>query len=401
MYGIKFETIENKLILEYIPVNNTGWVIDLLANNNIVSIKKTFDFEKKDLFDEINFEQLSENDMNSIESVHFVVGNLESGYYRFNKNILGINYDLFIAEKLSLKEEYFVAKGNISIFAKIGNIISHNTKDIFIGNREIDTFSIDYFKSMIKSFPNKTELEHYNNARVDIIVKEFVETKKDLEEVYKKYMTKKPSVKGENILLYFQDYEKDKYNKISKKLEYMLKNESDYDESNWQSEILQIIRLIFPKYIRAFEGVTIKDTDFAKSKYLDFMLVDANGNIDIAEIKQPFSHKNIVSMNQYRNNHIPLRELSGSIMQVEKYIYNLTRWGERGENILTERYIKELPKGFKIKITNPNGLIIMGREDRLTEDQKKDFEIIKRKYKNVIDILTYDDLLRRLHILST
>ena len=43
----------------------------------------------------------------------------------------------------------------------------------------------------------------------------------------------------------------------------------------------------------------------------------------------------------------------------------------------------------------------MGREDRLTEDQKKDFEIIKRKYKNVIDILTYDDLLRRLHILST
>ena len=181
----------------------------------------------------------------------------------------------------------------------------------------------------------------------------------------------------------------------------MLKNESDYDESNWQSEILQIIRLIFPKYIRAFEGVTIKDTDFAKSKYLDFMLVDANGNIDIAEIKQPFSHKNIVSMNQYRNNHIPLRELSGSIMQVEKYIYNLTRWGERGENILTERYIKELPKGFKIKITNPNGLIIMGREDRLTEDQKKDFEIIKRKYKNVIDILTYDDLLRRLHILST
>ena len=106
-------------------------------------------------------------------------------------------------------------------------------------------------------------------------------------------------------------------------------------------------------------------------------------------------------MNQYRNNHIPLRELSGSIMQVEKYIYNLTRWGERGENILTERYIKELPKGFKIKITNPNGLIIMGREDRLTEDQKKDFEIIKRKYKNVIDILTYDDLLRRLHILST
>ena len=38
----------------------------------------------------------------------------------------------------------------------------------------------------------------------------------------------------------------------------------------------------------------------------------------------------------------------------------------------------------------------MGREANLSDEQRDDFEIVKRKYKNVIDILTYDDLLQRL-----
>ncbi len=38
----------------------------------------------------------------------------------------------------------------------------------------------------------------------------------------------------------------------------------------------------------------------------------------------------------------------------------------------------------------------MGRENDLSIEQKKDFEVVKRKYKNVIDIISYDDLLNRL-----
>ena len=38
----------------------------------------------------------------------------------------------------------------------------------------------------------------------------------------------------------------------------------------------------------------------------------------------------------------------------------------------------------------------MGRENELSEVHRKDFEVTKRKYKNVIDIITYDDLLGRL-----
>lgn len=38
----------------------------------------------------------------------------------------------------------------------------------------------------------------------------------------------------------------------------------------------------------------------------------------------------------------------------------------------------------------------MRRETNLSDKQRDDFEIVKRKYKKVIDIITYDDLLQRL-----
>ncbi len=44
----------------------------------------------------------------------------------------------------------------------------------------------------------------------------------------------------------------------------------------------------------------------------------------------------------------------------------------------------------------------MGRKPSILNEQIQDFEIIKRKYKNVMDIITYDDLLNRLQaIIST
>ncbi len=401
MKSIKFDIRKDSIVLIYTPRDGSNWVLENFKNNESITVKSTFhlnhynlfnkdqlkDFANDKIYEELNLE---------IDSIEFTIGTLENEYFKFDPEILNINYELYFSKDLYLKEEYFVAKRNISIFSKINNLLSPDIKIVKIGNNLNDTFTIENFKIMVKNFPNKTELEHYYNARLDVIIKEYIQTKKDSEETYKKYMLKKPSLKGNNINDLFKDYEKDKYTKILDKLNYMLENEATYKEIDWQNEILQIVQLIFPKYIKVFDNVSIKDTDLARTKYLDFMLIDANGNIDIAEIKQPFSNKNIVSNNTYRNNYIPLRELSGSIMQIEKYIYNLTRWGEKGEKKLTEKYINILPKGLEIKITNPSGLIIMGRDKNLTREQSKDFEIIKRKYKNIIDILTYDDLLRRI-----
>jgi hypothetical protein len=74
----------------------------------------------------------------------------------------------------------------------------------------------------------------------------------------------------------------------------------------------------------------------------------------LIEIKIPFD-KSIVSVNPYRDNHIPNRDLSGSIMQIEKYIYYLNKTGIRGEKQLTEKYKSRLPDDLEIK--TPTGSI--------------------------------------------
>jgi hypothetical protein len=125
--------------------------------------------------------------------------------------------------------------------------------------------------------------------------------------------------------------------------------------------------------------------------------------VDIIEVKQPFDTC-LLTKSVYRDNHVPLKELSGSIMQVEKYIFHLLRMGKIGENAITkqinDKHSNQLARaGINLKIVNPKGIIIMGRDSELSSEQKFDFEIIKRKYKNIVDILTYDDLLRRLNSL--
>ena len=82
-------------------------------------------------------------------------------------------------------------------------------------------------------------------------------------------------------------------------------------------------------------------------------------------------------------------------MQIEKYNCYLIRCGLDGENTLTKRYAAKLPEGFPINVTNPTGMVIIGRDCNLTAMQKTDFEFVKRT-KSIVDIVTYAELLRRL-----
>lgn len=114
------------------------------------------------------------------------------------------------------------------------------------------------------------------------------------------------------------------------------------------------------------------------------------------EIKKPDKQR-VITTGQYRNNYVPDRDLSGAIVQIEKYVYCLSHWGDAGEKALTLKFERDLPKGVGIRIVNPQGMLILGRSSNLTKEQKYDFEIVKRQYKNIVDIMTYDDLLERLN----
>ena len=54
-----------------------------------------------------------------------------------------------------------------------------------------------------------------------------------------------------------------------------------------------------------------------------------------------------------------------------------------------------MPKGIVPQVVNPQGILLLGRSNNFNEQQARDFELIKRQYKNVADIMTYDDLVAR------
>lgn len=169
--------------------------------------------------------------------------------------------------------------------------------------------------------------------------------------------------------------------------------------------LLAFLPLIFPKYVAVIEKVPVEDRytnpDKIVTRVMDLALVDVNGSIDVIEIKKPFDDV-LLRKTLYRDNFVPTGDLSGTIMQAEKYLFHLSKWGIAGEKKLTEKYQALLPPGLQIRITNPKALLILGRDRKadgnpaLNPTQLFDLEVIKRKYANMIDIITYDDLLRRL-----
>jgi len=389
---ITFRKDNNLLILTYEPDrSDVKWVHDILDKEETFLLKRTFLLKQTDLYIDKQVENVND-EFDSINSIEFVVGELINDYYRINEGVLDITHAVFLYKDIDIKIELFISYSNISIFQKIDSLAN---EDIYIGGEQPNSLPEVEFRRLLSSFPNTYELKKYAEARISVILRNYFDTPIDSESKYNKYMNKKVSLIGDNLSTALKENELFKYSSIFDKLQRMLIAEDSYTEKQWQNEILQIILLIFPKYIYVFKEVPVYDTYNEKSRSLDYLLIDSSGNTDIVEIKKPFNDC-IVTKTQYRDNYIPMRELSGTVMQIEKYIFYLNKWGKNGEKVLTEKYKDKLPDNFQIQITNPNGIIVMGREIGLSKSQLQDFEVIKRKYKSIIDIITYDDLIRRL-----
>ena len=383
---IEFKIKNNMLILSYSnDYADNSWVFQKLDESSRVTISKAFTFTKQELLS--SFDIIDESD-----PVEFKLAFRDGEYYRFPKNILSLENDLYIHVGIKLERKLFVAERGISIFPKLDRMIS---RPIYLGGEKEEAIPVSIYQDLQKEFPNTYELNRYALARISSVLSSYIDTKEDYEEQYHNYLNSKVSRKGSNLKFRFSELEMLKYKTIFDKLNSMLDDEVSYTESQWQEELLQIILLLYPKYMYVFKEAPVRDTYNNTNRSIDFLLIDSTGNTDIIEIKKPFD-KCIITERTYRDNHIPLRELSGTVMQIEKYIFYLNKWGKKGEEKLTEYFKDKLADNFKIRITNPSGIIIMGRNKKMTVEQQQDFEVIKRKYKNIIDIITYDDLLERL-----
>jgi len=390
---IKLSNADGQLLLIYQPdrFNDGRWIDEKLKQDGEITLRRTFTFTSSDLVSPP--EQAGDED----DAEHlFKLGEVKGSYYRIDKAILGLKHDLFLDKTMKLDPHIFVANRDISIFRRIDELID---EPIVVGGENEGAIPLADFEYLQQTFPTSTELTHYARSRISRVLKDYFGTLSDAENRLNSYLAKKKHLVATSRSSILENFELQKFEYIHRELTGMLQAVESYAEKDWQKKILELLLFIFPKYIAVLENVHIKDfyskPDKPTDRYIDLMLVDANGSIDIIEVKKPFDNA-LLSRNKCRGNHTPRTELAGSVMQAEKYLFHLNKWGQAGEREIYEKRKSELPIGIKLQITNPKALILLGRDKDFTGEQRFDFEIIRRKYANMVDIMTYDDLLRRL-----
>jgi len=403
--AIEFKAIGNKLHLIYRPHDGTQWVYRKFKVGDDVTVKGTFRLTRQILVkddvdewteidgweprtdpDEFDF------DLGGEDRMDFVIASAKGDYFWFDTEALPVGVSVLLHRRARPTWKWFCAERKTSI---LGVAAQLKMSRIVIGGPEPDAIPVAEFEKLIAQFPTTHELKRYVVARISGVIREYTDAEIDGEEQLRKTVSRKVKSTPKDLAAPFREADVRKFEYLLAHLKRMLTKPNEYKEAQWQAEIVKIICLLNPKYIEAFTGVRVKDFDSGSYRILDILLLDASGNIDVVEIKQPFGEA-MVTPRRYRKNHVPMRELSGAVIQVEKYLLHLTRWGQKGEDTLTKRYASRLPLGFKIRIVNPSGLVIMGRDADMTPDQRGDFEVTRRHYKHIADIVTYDDLLRRL-----
>lgn len=390
---IKLSKQGSQLLLVYQPdrFNDVRWLDEKLRQDGEVTLRRTFTFTSVDLRIK---PALSDEEDDGERS--FLLGNLEDGYFKVDKDILGLKHDLLLDSSMKLEPRTFIAQRDISVFRRIDELID---EPIVVGGNNENAIPLADFELLLKTFPTSTELTHYARTRVARVLKDYFGKISDAELHLNQYLNRKKKLPTKSRESIISKFEVQKFEYVHAELQEMLRTPDCYKELDWQRKILGLLLFIFPKYVAVLEEVVINDYYSNPNKTskarIDLMLVDAEGNVDVIEVKRPTSNA-IVTRHKYREkHHTPRTELTGAVMQAEKYLFHLNKWGRDGEMAIYKDRKAELPTGINLKITNPKAMILLGRDNDFVGQQRFDFEIIRRKYTNMLDIMTYDDLLRR------
>lgn len=385
MSSISFEYSGEKLILCYAPAMGIDDISKKLSGGDYVPIRHTF-FVTKDLLCE---DANEEDDWE--ETLRFHVGTKGEKYTKLDSEALGTNHSFYFGNEIKLKPEMFTAYRNISILRKIDEVIE---RDFYIGGdwEAHNGISKETFENLISKFPKTAELDKYAHMRIASIIKDYFPECDKYEAIYEKFIRSRNSsyaTSSSSLSDFNVQIELEQFTVAYQELKDMLDRYEAIDEKEWQKKIHNILQLLYPKYICCAREV--KFYGGKKDKQPDFLLVDTNGFVDILEIKKA----DVRMLSQYRNNYVASREVSGAIQQIEKYIFCLNS-SDKAKKDVSDRLEGLLPDGLKVQVVNPQGILLVGRSNEFNEEQKKDFELIKRQYKHVADIMTYDDLLFRL-----
>ncbi len=173
-------------------------------------------------------------------------------------------------------------------------------------------------------------------------------------------------------------------------------NKENADEEFWQIKFNQhsyvlsqvfSVPVVFIQDKAYVGGMTIDRKD---AKFVDYLFSGTTNNeIILIEIKTP---KTKLLGAKYRKVYKPSAELSGTLVQISDYKNSLT------QNLSS--ITQNLDKG--LTAFNPRCLIIAGNGERELDNdvKRRSFELYRSSLQN-IEIITYDELFKKIEILAT
>lgn len=360
--------------------------------------RSTYHLKKGNYFFLNDDGKLVDSDENVEDRIAYKIGKLEGNYYCFDNEIFDLEHKFRIDGSLidKLKHKHFVKyPSNLSILKKIDSLI---TEDFYIlpddtTNEEVSSISWTEYNNLVASFPTTTTVKHYINKLVAEKIEGFFKLKKRYDDDLEKYLKKTNRITSSNTLFTQElDYqitqaEIRKFTYALNLLKLILEQEI-ISEKEWQNNILDILLLIYPQY-----QIVIDEVGLSNRRRVDFILVDFFNNIDIVEIKTP--EKRLLKKSKYRDHYVPSHELTGTAMQIEYYLRELHENSSSNRQKIKR---KLSDKGFdsEVKINNVKGIIIMGRTNEFNLEQQETYRIMKNQYSNIINIISYDELLEML-----
>ena len=185
--SISFRKNESDLVLVYVPdIADMGSLVSDLSREKSVRLRKTFNFKLENLLPQYS-ERIAQlgtessgyleyDDALHFDKLEFIIGQYIGDYVVLNQSILDINHRFCFSKSIELKARLFVADHNISIPKKMSSVFN---SDIYIGGDEaqLGYVSASDYELLVKKFPTTTELKHYSNYRVELLLSDYFDDK--------------------------------------------------------------------------------------------------------------------------------------------------------------------------------------------------------------------------------
>ena len=141
---IKLLKHKNQLLLTYQPdrFNDARWLDDKLQKDCEVTLRRTFTFTPVDLVTKIATTNQSDDGERT-----FLLGTLQVGYYKINKEILGLKHDLMLAANIRFGTGTFIAQRDISVFRSIDKLVD---QPIIVGGDHADAIPLTDFEFLLR-----------------------------------------------------------------------------------------------------------------------------------------------------------------------------------------------------------------------------------------------------------